>query len=255
MIPKIIHQTWKDTEVPEKWSKSPVEWKRHHPDWTYILWTDEDIRNHIATYHPEFLELHDNYKYSIQRADMIRYFVLYDYGGIYSDLDLYPTQSFEPYLMNEGDYFVFSANTPSVFTNSLMISPLHSNIMLEIIGNLQSSNDNKAWWSVGKHLEVMNTTGPLLLTNTLYDTQSIYNVLPKSKFNPYSIIEEFTEDKKNVVIHALEGSSWHSWDSSLYNTVLRNKVYSILLGIVVLLFIIFFALFYYFKHKNCICYK
>ena len=42
-IPKIIHQTWKTKEVPEKWKKSQEEWQRLHPDWLYILWTDEDI--------------------------------------------------------------------------------------------------------------------------------------------------------------------------------------------------------------------
>ena len=30
-IPKIIHQTWKDENVPEKWRKSPAEWRRLHP--------------------------------------------------------------------------------------------------------------------------------------------------------------------------------------------------------------------------------
>ena len=72
-IPKIIHQvwindTWKDSslkkDVPEKWKKSQQEWKRLHPDWKYILWTDEDIRNHIKNNHPDFLELHDNYEYN-----------------------------------------------------------------------------------------------------------------------------------------------------------------------------------------------
>jgi hypothetical protein len=44
-------------------------------------------RTFIATHYPWFLETFEGYKYPIQRADSIRYFVLYHYGGIYIDLD------------------------------------------------------------------------------------------------------------------------------------------------------------------------
>jgi len=40
----------------------------------------------VARY-PWFLETFDGYVYPIQRADAIRYFVLYYFGGIYIDLD------------------------------------------------------------------------------------------------------------------------------------------------------------------------
>lgn len=249
-IPKIIHQTWKDHNIPDKWKKSKQQWTYLHPNWTYILWTDNDIRNHIATYHPQFLELHDSYEYPIQRVDMIRYFILYDYGGVYSDLDLYPTKNIESFLYNNTDYFVFSANS-DCFTNALMISRKKSNIMKEIINNLKQSYYNPPWWSFGKHLKIMNTTGPLFLTRILLNTQYSYCVLPKTKFNPYSVTEEFTEDKKNVIIHTLEGSSWHSWDSSFYNFVLKYKSIFITLGILFILLIIIGLIYYIIKFRKC----
>ena len=247
-IPKIIHQTWKDNNIPDKWKKSQQQWKSLHPDWTYILWTDKDIRNHIATYHPDFLELHDSYEYTIQRVDMIRYFVLYDYGGLYSDLDLYPSKNIESFIKVNNDYFVFSANS-DCFTNALMISPKNSKIMLELINNLKESK-NVPWWSLGKHLKVMNTTGPLFLTKVLLNAKENFSVLPKIKFNPYSIDEEFKENKKNVVIHTLPGSSWHSWDSSLYNFIFKNRVIFMTLGIIFILTIIVGLIYYICK---CYC--
>lgn len=59
MIPKIIHQTWKDNNIPEKWVISEIMWKKYHPDWKYILWTDKMIRDYIEIGYPEFLELFD----------------------------------------------------------------------------------------------------------------------------------------------------------------------------------------------------
>ena len=51
------------------------------------LWTDEKSRDFIAAEYPWFLDTFDGYKYPIQRADSIRYFVLAHYGGTYIDLD------------------------------------------------------------------------------------------------------------------------------------------------------------------------
>jgi mannosyltransferase OCH1-like enzyme len=54
----------------------------------FQLWTNEKSREFIAAEYPWFLETFDGYKYPIQRADSIRYFVLAYYGGIYIDLDV-----------------------------------------------------------------------------------------------------------------------------------------------------------------------
>lgn len=51
------------------------------------LWTNEKSRDFIAKEYPWFLDTFDGYKYPIQRADSIRYFVLAHYGGTYIDLD------------------------------------------------------------------------------------------------------------------------------------------------------------------------
>lgn len=37
--------------------------------------------------YPWFLETFDTYRFPIQRADAIRYFILAHYGGVYIDLD------------------------------------------------------------------------------------------------------------------------------------------------------------------------
>ena len=81
MIPKIIHQTWKTHDIPEKWKESPESIEKHYPDHMYILWSDDDLRNLIKTKFEWFLETYDNYKYDIQRVDASRYFFLYEYGG------------------------------------------------------------------------------------------------------------------------------------------------------------------------------
>src|SRR5687768_5764884 len=119
LIPKIIHQTWKDNDIPEHWKDSPEAWKLHHPNWEYRFWTDSDLRNLIRDKYPWFLEIYDNYPYPIQRVDAARYFILYTFGGIYSDLDILPNRPFDQLLREGSGVFLVSSPNANILTNAL----------------------------------------------------------------------------------------------------------------------------------------
>ena len=88
-IPKIIHQSWKNENIPfDIYRKSWVDsWGIHHPDWERILWTDEQNKNlvkeHYPDFYPFFLSLYPN----IKKADFCRLLYMHRYGGVYVDLD------------------------------------------------------------------------------------------------------------------------------------------------------------------------
>ncbi|MET7617866.1 glycosyltransferase [Streptomyces sp. NPDC005408] len=86
-IPALIHQTWKDTDVPPEWQKWADSWRTHHPGWGYRLWSDADNRAFLQEHYPWFLPVYDGYPEAIMRADAIRYFLLDHFGGLYVDLD------------------------------------------------------------------------------------------------------------------------------------------------------------------------
>ena len=44
-IPKIIHQTWKNTNLPDNYKKWSNTWKTKNKDWKYMFWSDDDLRN------------------------------------------------------------------------------------------------------------------------------------------------------------------------------------------------------------------
>lgn len=249
-IPKIIHQTWKTKDIPEKWKKSQQEWQRLHPDWKYILWTDEDIRNHIKNNHPDFLELHDNYEYDIQRADMIRYFILYDFGGLYSDLDQYPTENIEKYITTNLNYFVYSPNS-DILTNQFMISPKGSNIMKIIQQQLLK---DIPFYAIGKHLKIYYSTGPYMLNNTLLNLKKDqFIILPRKKFNPYSIIHgKLISDENEISINTIDNeSTWNSYDTFIFNFISRYSTFFKCFGILSILCIIIGLIYYIIKYKKC----
>ena len=86
-VPRLIHQTWKSSKVDAPHVRNVRSWVEMNPDWEYRLWTDSDIRLLVARRFPDYLEMFDSYPLQIQRADMFRYFVMYEYGGVYADMD------------------------------------------------------------------------------------------------------------------------------------------------------------------------
>ncbi|MBA3752180.1 hypothetical protein H0X06_05330 [Candidatus Dependentiae bacterium] len=84
VIPKIIHQIWVGPKQPPSiFKKSQESIAKYHPDWEYKLWTDADIPA-LNLHNKKFYDLADNYG---EKADILRYEILYRYGGIYLDVD------------------------------------------------------------------------------------------------------------------------------------------------------------------------
>lgn len=87
MIPKIIHQLWKTDDIPHSLMYWQASWQAMHPDFEYRLWTNASIEKFIEDTAPEYKELFYHYHSNICRADLARYLILREFGGLYVDLD------------------------------------------------------------------------------------------------------------------------------------------------------------------------
>jgi hypothetical protein len=87
-IPTIIFQTWKSrSDIPPAlryWRSTFVD---KNQEFQCLLWDDDDNRQFISEEFPWFLRLYDNFPSAIFRADAIRPFFLFRYGGFYVDMD------------------------------------------------------------------------------------------------------------------------------------------------------------------------
>jgi hypothetical protein len=66
-VPRVLHQTWKTADIPERFSELVSSWTRFNPDLKRRLWTDADIRGMIADNYSWFLPTFDAYPHPIQR--------------------------------------------------------------------------------------------------------------------------------------------------------------------------------------------
>lgn len=96
MIPKIIHQVWEgatEPVMPERLRILSESWREKNPSWEYRLWHQADMEELVKQDFPDFEETYFNLEHNVQRWDAIRYMILYQYGGLYADLD---TECLEP---------------------------------------------------------------------------------------------------------------------------------------------------------------
>jgi hypothetical protein len=95
MISKIIHYCWlSDDPIPEIFNNYINTWKLILSDYEFILWNFErfDINSSIWV-----KEAFENKKYAFA-ADYIRLYAVYNYGGIYLDMDVQVLKTFNPFL-------------------------------------------------------------------------------------------------------------------------------------------------------------
>ncbi|EXJ64923.1 hypothetical protein A1O7_01262 [Cladophialophora yegresii CBS 114405] len=87
-MPKLMHQSWSSTELPAKFERWSATCRQQHPDWEWVLWTDEDNEELVRTHFPWLLKTYLGLPGVIYRADLVRNLYMYMFGGLYADLDV-----------------------------------------------------------------------------------------------------------------------------------------------------------------------
>mmetsp|Transcript_10132 Transcript_10132/g.30353 ORF Transcript_10132/g.30353 Transcript_10132/m.30353 type:complete len:836 (-) Transcript_10132:2926-5433(-) len=87
LIPKIIHQTYKSANVPERVKPYMLSWKRFNPGWDIRFYDDAACIEFVSREFPEYLEAYKALPKHVERSDFFRYMVVLRLGGVYADLD------------------------------------------------------------------------------------------------------------------------------------------------------------------------
>jgi mannosyltransferase OCH1-like enzyme len=166
-IPHIIHQTAMSdkTKWNPIWEKCQQSWIEKFPGFEYRMWTDEDLENLIKTKYNYFYDTYMSYDVHIKRVDAARYFILYEYGGMYVDMDYECIQNFWNQINQDK---VSMASTE----NALMISPKGDSIWLKLIDKLEGRTK----------MDTVNATGPLLLVEVQKENPDAIIILDEKQY-------------------------------------------------------------------------
>ena len=213
-IPKILHQIWiGPLPAPSNLMRT---WKEKHPDFEYILWNEAEI-DHRG------LELSCSREINIMseingKADIIRWEILYKYGGYFVDADSICIEPFDAFFENQTGFATFENEVVRkglVATGTMGFIPGHPicRDIIEWIKTPEGENsirNFRAWYSVG----------PALLTKMLetkkYKDIAIY---PSYCFLPIHFTGPKYEGHKKVYGYQEWGTAKQSYET-MNNVVL-----------------------------------
>lgn len=201
-LPRHIHQMFfymTDKTLPERLDSARLTWENQHSGFSYTLWNSSMVDKLINESYPQLRDLYYGYSHWVRRADMARYLVLYEYGGIYIDLDIKSTgkdlENLYKTFTNTTDVVLY-LTSPPVVSNDFMITKSQHPFMKHVICGLESANR----WYVLPYLTTMFSTGPMFLHAQFksYSEKQEIHLLPEA------VMKKF--------VRHMTGSSWHQWD-------------------------------------------
>ena len=166
-FPHRLFQTWKNKEPPANMAYWQQTWRKNHPGWHFDFWDDDENRQFIAANYSWFLPTYDGYDREIKRADAVRYFYLYHYGGVYADMDFESLKNIELLLEQHASADILfgtiqsdGRNSSHTIPNAIMISKPKCDFWLKVFQALQEA--------AKQNVSVEEMTGPVLLKK-VYD--------------------------------------------------------------------------------------
>ena len=177
MIPKIIHQVWLGpNDIPHSEQNFIDSWKKLHPEYDFILWTDSNI---------DRLDIDSGCKQAMRKAgkryacqaDIVRYIAVNKLGGFYIDTDIECYKKIDDIISDKTEFLGLRPHMGNWITNAFFASTPNSPILNTSI-DIISKNPN---------MPSMNPFGPTFLTKNVLNYTSYSSKLPIDKINSHNI--------------------------------------------------------------------
>jgi len=212
MIPRIIHQIWIGPKpAPTKFMDT---WKEKNPKFTYIRWNEEELKTRLLNL--QCTNKIDDMEEINGKADIIRWEILYKYGGVFVDADSICIEPIDEMLMQTKAFAGYEHEElrKGLIATGTMGFPAKHPLVKKAIEWIQSNEINvqktqkRAWITVG----------PGLLTR-LYNTGQFTDltIFPSYFFLPIHCTgKEYTGHGK---VYA-----YQEWGSTKQNYEIMNTI-------------------------------
>jgi len=227
MIPKIIHYCWlSDDEFPDLINKCIKSWQKFLPEYEFIIWDRKkfDIQNNTWV-----KEAYNAHKYAFA-ADYIRFYALYNYGGIYLDADVQILKSFNDLLFNKSFIGLDSTGDfEAAIIGSEKGVPWIKKILDYYIGKKFIKN-NGTYDITPLPLIIKNQLSSLyqkkISQKSILEIKDILNIYPCQYFSPKNFhTKKITPNKNTYCIHHFDGN----WVKKSLMISLKEKMHYLIL--------------------------
>lgn len=225
MIPKIIHYCWFGRNpLPKSAVKCIESWRKFFPDYEIKEWNEDNFDVNIIPYTAEAYKA-KKYAYV---SDYARFWILYQYGGIYFDTDVEVIRPMDD-IIAAGNFMGMERDSNCGTTGTvapglgLGVNPGLGLIkeMLDMYETLDYETENKG----NIYKTIVQYTTEKLESHGLKDIGGIQYVAdvfvyPKEYFNPLEHINQLHITENTRTIHHYDGT-WQPWWAKTYRKVIR----------------------------------
>jgi len=216
MIPKIIHHIWMgNKEIPQNNIFCINTIKELHKDFEYKLWIDKDIDELMKNDFPDYYDEFNKLPRMIMKIDMFRYFLMYKFGGLYTDVDYYMFKSFD---LLENQVVIpcnreFEDKTPECLGNCFFASIPNHSFWKSLMDTLFSIDRTTIDYQIDKTIDGnILGTGPAFVYNMWknYNEKNTIYIPERKFFHPLTklnkeYIEELKQNKETYGMHICTG--------------------------------------------------
>ena len=198
--------------MPETYAKYIMSWKDKHPNWIVRFWTDDDINNNFIN-----LEYIQKAKKWAQKADIIRYEIIYKYGGLYIDTDFECFKNIEELIKNS-TFFTCNGDHDCPFkyviANSIFGASKKNIISKYLMDNIKNTTINVK--------PVNEETGPFYFGKILNNEfKKLFLEISPRLFFPHTYREY--HDNVDISNYMKEAYAIHHWGNS-WNGTDKNEI-------------------------------
>lgn len=206
MIPKKINYIWLGGKSKSNFSSICISsWYDKLKDYEIIEWNDKNLDIDKLCRENRFLGECRKRKLWAFMADYLRLYILYNFGGIYMDVDVQVLKSFDDLLDNKVfiGYEYFTKDKPDVVTHGTGV--IAAEPFNPIIKKCLDYYDKAIWETDVYYI-------PTIFTIVFDDSDNAdYTIYPVDYFAPYDYRRSFDRScitENTYTIHWFEGS-WH----------------------------------------------
>lgn len=219
-IPKIIHYCWfGHNEMPQAIKDCMASWKKFFPDWQIIEWNEFNYDVHKIPYTSDAY----NFKKWAFVSDYARCDVLYQYGGVYLDVDVEFIKPLPEELLKLRGFCGFEGSGkigPGLIWGMQKGDALLKDIMESYQTEHFAYQSNGIYKTVNTRLtEFMQKLG--LQANNCYQCLDGIEVYPSEYFCAYDTDVREPNITENTIC-------WHHYYGSWQNPSLKTKLQNVL---------------------------
>ena len=209
MIPKVIHYFWFGRNpLPPLAVKCIESWKKFLPDYEIKEWNEDNFDVNMTQYTREAYEAK---KYAFV-SDFARFWILYQYGGVYFDTDVEVLKPMDV-ILGKGSFMGCETDKTTGVNTDITVAPglgfacEAGNIFLKDIIEIYKEKSYKKDFANNGCKTIVDYTTELLLSKGLKNTTDIQcidniHIYPTEYFNPINIVTHRMHiTKKTYSIH------------------------------------------------------